>query len=293
VAITISAAASGHLSLAAGNLIGGIAIQTMVIVLCDAAASRTQSLTFLVGSLSPVLEALVVVFVVAEVLMGALLPESTAIGPVSPASIAIVLTWLAGVAVVNHVRRNPGWKVEMPQGKPGRPHRRVPHPSEPAKPTEPIRRAVVVFTVAALVTLVAGVLLEVAGATLAGRAHVNGVIFGATVLAFATALPEISSGIAAVRLGDHQLAVADIFGGNAFQVCLFLVADLVAGQPVLPTSGDLNGWLAGLGIVLTVVYAFGVVVRSERCRLRLGADSFVVLGLFALGLAGLYAIAHP
>ena len=58
LAITVSAAASGHLSLAAGNLIGGIAIQTMVIVLCDAAASRTQSLTFLVGSLIPVLEAL-------------------------------------------------------------------------------------------------------------------------------------------------------------------------------------------------------------------------------------------
>ena len=45
--------------------------------------------------------------------------------------------------------------------------------------------------------------------------------------------------------------------------------------------------------MLTVVYAFGVIVRLERCRLRLGADSFVVLGVFALGMAGLYAIAHP
>ena len=265
----------------------------MVLVLCDAAASRSQSLTFLVGSLAPVLEALVVIFVVAEVLMGALLPASVAIGAVSPASIAIVVTWLAGIAVVSHVRKNPAWKIEAPRAKPGRPHRRVVHPSESSKPSGSIRRSIIVFAVAAGVTLGAGVLLEVAGATLAGRAHVNGVIFGATVLAFATALPEISSGIAAVRLGDHQLAVADIFGGNAFQVCLFLVADLVAGRPVLPTSGDLNGWLAGLGIVLTVVYAFGVIIRSERCRLRLGADSFVVLGLFALGLAGLYAIAHP
>ena len=32
VAITVSAAASGHLGLAAGNLIGGIAVQTMVLV---------------------------------------------------------------------------------------------------------------------------------------------------------------------------------------------------------------------------------------------------------------------
>ena len=54
-------------------------------------------------------------------------------------------------------------------------------------------------------------------------------IFGATVLASATALPEISSGIAAVRLGDNALAIGDIFGGNSFQVCLFLLADLIAG----------------------------------------------------------------
>ena len=234
------------------------------------------------------------IFVVAEVLMGALLPASDAIGPVSPASIAIVVTWLAGICVVNHVQAGAAWKVEAPRAQAG--------PAAPARAPSlgagssrraPSGARSSSSRVAALVTLVAGVLLEVAGATLADRAGVNGVIFGATVLAFATALPEISSGIAAVRLGDHQLAVADIFGGNAFQVCLFLVADLVAGQPVLPSSGDLNGWLAGLGIVLTVVYAFGVVVRLERCRLRLGADSFVVLVLFALGMAGLYAIAHP
>ena len=36
LAITVSAAASGNLGLAAGNLIGGIAVQTMVLVVCDA-----------------------------------------------------------------------------------------------------------------------------------------------------------------------------------------------------------------------------------------------------------------
>ncbi len=40
VAITVSAAAKGHLGLAAGNLIGGVAVQTLVLVICDAVASR-------------------------------------------------------------------------------------------------------------------------------------------------------------------------------------------------------------------------------------------------------------
>jgi cation:H+ antiporter len=56
-----------------------------------------------------------------------------------------------------------------------------------------------------------------------------GRVFGATILAPATALPELSSGIEAVRLGDHQLAVGDILGGNSFQLTLFLLADILAG----------------------------------------------------------------
>ena len=73
----------------------------------------------------------------------------------------------------------------------------------------------------------------------------QGAIFGATVLAAATALPEISSGIAAVRLGDHQLAVGDILGGNSFQLTLFLLADLLAGTPVIVAeAARTSGWAA-------------------------------------------------
>ena len=73
----------------------------------------------------------------------------------------------------------------------------------------------------------------------------QGAIFGATVLAAATALPEISSGIAAVRLGDHQLAVGDILGGNSFQLTLFLLADLLAGTPVIVAARGSDVWLGG------------------------------------------------
>ncbi|HYM45207.1 MAG TPA: hypothetical protein VES65_03480 [Solirubrobacteraceae bacterium] len=294
LAITVSAAARGNLGLAAGNLIGGIAVQTMVLVVCDVSAGRERPLTFLVGALTPVLEAMLVVLVVSGVLMGALLTPSAAIGGVvSPASIAIVVVWLLGVYVINRVRKEPRWSVSMPGSQPGRRHRRQPHPEAPHPFAQRSTSQVAgIFAAACAVTLVAGVGLEISGSSLASRAGVNGVIFGATVLATATALPEISSGIAAVRLGDNALALGDIFGGNAFQVCLFLLADLIAGSPVLPTAGRLNSWLASLGVALTAVYAIGVVGRPYRCVARLGPDSLLALVIFALGVAGMFALPH-
>jgi cation:H+ antiporter len=292
LAITISAAAQGNLALAAGNLIGGIAIQTMVLLVCDFAVGPSRPLTYLVGALTPVLEGLLVIIVVAGVEIGALLKESTAIaGRVSPASLGIVVIWIVGLYVINRARKDPRWSVSMPGSQPGRRHRREEHPVQ----THPYMgastaRVAFVFGAACAVTLAAGVVLEESGNDLASRLHVNGVIFGATVLATATALPEISSGIAAVRLGDNALALGDIFGGNAFQLCLFLLADVIAGSPVLPQAGHLNSWLASLGVALTAVYSIGVVGRPERCHARLGPDSILALVVFGLGIAGLVVV---
>lgn len=291
LAITISAAASGHLDLAAGNLIGGIATATMVLVLCDLFAARP--LTYLVGSLVPVLEGLLVVLTVAVVLMGALLPASVAIaGRLSPASLAIVVIWIGGVWVLNRARSKPQWQVVMRGSQPGRPHRRERHPgADAARAKHSMLRIAAVFGAASLVTLLAGAALEISGSDLAGRAGINGVVFGATILALATALPEISSGIEAVRLGDHQLAIGDVFGGNAFQLCLFVVADLVAMKPVLPTAGVANAWLAALSVALTAVYVGGVIVRPSRPK-RLGPDSILALLVYAVGIMGLLLIAR-
>jgi len=292
LAITISAASQGNLPLAAGNLIGGIAVQTMVLLLCDIAVGPERPLTYLVGRLTPVLEGLLVIIVLAGVEMGSLLKTSTAIGGVvNPASLGIVVFWVVGLFVIQKAARDPRWKVEVPGAQPGRRRKERAEPDQPHPYSgSSTAKVAAIFGLACLITLGAGVLLEVTGNDLANRLGINGVIFGATVLATATALPEISSGLAAVRLGDNSLAMGDIFGGNAFQVCLFLVADLVAGKPVLESAGNLNAWLGALGAALTAIYGFGVISRPMHCRWRLGPDSILALVLFALGIVGLFYV---
>ena len=292
VAITVSAVLQGHLDVAAGNLIGGIAVQTMVLAVCDRAVGGDKPLTYLVGSLIPVLEGALVVIVVAVMLMGTILPESAAIGGVSPASIGIVVAWLIGIYLINRVRQHEPWQVTMPGSKGGRRHRREPHQTavKPFAKASTLRIGLV-FLVASAVILVAGVALETSGSLLADRAGINGVVFGATFLAVASALPEISTGIEAVRLGDNELAMGDIFGGNAFQLCLFVLADALAGTPLLPAAGKANAWLGALGIVLTGIYISAILVRAERRHGGFGADSLVAILVFVLGMWGLQIIA--
>jgi len=158
IAITVSAAASGHFDLAAGNLIGGIATQTMVLVLCDIAVP-SKPLTYLVGSLVPVLEGLLVVIVVTGVLLGALLPPSVSVGGVSPASIGIVLVWFSAIAIINRTKKSPKWKAVAEGSQPGRPHHRV----MPKIPSPRVRwstaSVALLFGAASVVTLVAGLVL--------------------------------------------------------------------------------------------------------------------------------------
>jgi cation:H+ antiporter len=92
-------------------------------------------------------------------------------------------------------------------------------------------------------------------------------------------------------MGDYQLAVSDIFGGNAFLPVLFLLASLLSGEAVLPQAQPTDIYLTGLGILLTAVYMWGLVFRPRNRVLSMGVDSLVVLVLYAVGIAGLVAVA--
>jgi cation:H+ antiporter len=276
LAITASAALSGDLALATGNLLGGIAMQTMVLVFLDATSRRRSPLSSLVGDTSALLQAAMVVILVTLAVSGGLLPESTAVGSVSPVSIAIVVFFILGVIGINRARRRPGWTFagEAPPQAEEAPNRFK------ASSTAAV---IGVFGLASLVTLVAGVALEQSGNDLAGHFGMNGVVFGATILAAVTALPEVSSGIQAVRLGAIGLAMSDIYGGNAVQLTFFLLADILAGDPVLSQASAESMWLGALGALVTGIMIYGLLMRPPRKIVGIGPDSLVVLLTYIAG----------
>ncbi len=137
IAITVSAAMQGHLGLATGNLLGGIAMQTLVLVLLDATSRSKTPLTTLSTVLEPIVEAIFVIMLVTMALLGPLLPASVAIGPVSPISLLIVITWVFGLFVLNRLRKSERWTTAAADRR-SRDGSSEPGPG-PGSPPQPLR----------------------------------------------------------------------------------------------------------------------------------------------------------
>ncbi|WP_396931840.1 sodium:calcium antiporter [Mycolicibacterium sp.] len=291
IAITASAALSHHVDVAVGNILGGIAIQTVVLAVLDAAGTRPRKpLTYLAASLTLVLEAGLVVALLVIVVMSTQLPRSLIAWRLTPGAVLIVVVWAIGLFLIRRARNGLPWhdsghapdSQEKPPG-----HSTATNEKTATTKGVTTGRTVTVFTIAALATLVAGVVIERSGEEVFGRWGMSGVLFGATVLAAATSLPELSTGLASTRMGDYKLAMSDIFGGNAFLPVLFLLATLLSGSAVLPTAHHTDIYLTALAGLLTVVYMAGLIFRPQRQWLRMGLDSIAVVILYLVGILGL------
>lgn len=288
IAIVVTASLRNNLGIAIGNILGGIAIQTVVLVLLDGfGLGGTAALTYKAASLQLVLEGVLVISILVIAIMGAQLPTSLMFARLAPVDLFIVATWLIGLWLINKARTNLPWHEKG----------RAPDTSSPTQKRSQERikkwstaRILLVFTIAAFITLVAGVVLEETSSAIATQIGWSGVLFGSTILAAVTALPELSTGFAAIKISDYTLAFSDIFGGNAFLPVLFLLATLISGKSVLPQAQNTDIYLASLGALLTAVYIYGLIFRPKRQFFNLGIDSVVVLVLYVIGIIGLFTI---
>ncbi len=189
VAIVCAGAYAGNLSLAVGNILGGIAIQTVVLVILDGPGLRSHPpLTSVVTSLTIVLQGLVLIAILMLCMLGALSPPTLIFARTTPAEIAILLAWIAGLFIVSHSEDRKAWHTARAD---------VAYVSPVVAPKHqprPLGQVVALFALAAVVTLVCGVVLALTSEVAAARFNMTGVLFGATVLAAVTALPGSDDG---------------------------------------------------------------------------------------------------
>jgi cation:H+ antiporter len=290
IAIAFSAAFDGQIPVIIGTLLGGLAIQTLVIVIFDLAVRNKKPLSYISGSPMLALETYFTIIITMIALIGTTIPAYRSFYNINPMSIMIVLAWFLGLVFINKARKNPSLNRVAVDAKPGRRHHeRRAKPNHPFYANRSTIYVVIIFLTACILTLVAGVFLEKTGTVIANQIGMSTSMFAATFIALVASLPEISTGLESILIGDNQLAISDIMGGNSFMLTIFLFTDLIASKPVLSYAGTPDILLALLGIILMAIYAAAFLRCPDKRYFRLGIDSLLAtatyfIGFYAIGL---------
>jgi len=130
---------------------------------------------------------------------------------------------------------------------------------------------------------------------LAGRTfRLGGTFVGFLFIAAATSLPEVVTCTEAVRIGQLEMALGNIFGSNMFNIFIMpmlKLVGLIVGVPVLVLSPGFelvkHDAAGGLAIVLTVITLVTLCFGCRRMFGRFGLDSILICLAY---LAGMYLV---
>lgn len=143
------------------------------------------------------------------------------------------------------------------------------------------------FIGSAAVVVLAGVRLARHGDAIAARTRLGGLWVGSVFLAIATSLPELTTDIAAVRLGAPNLAAGDLFGSSMANMLILALVSILPGAELFRRAALDNGLGAALAITLTAIAALLILAHPGILIAGVGVGSIILAIAY---LAGMHTI---
>ncbi len=138
-------------------------------------------------------------------------------------------------------------------------------------------KAVVGYLVCAAVIFLAAPKLAEAADRLADETGLGKTFLGATLVALVTSLPEAVTTLEAIRLGRNAMAVANIFGSNAFNLTILAAIDFATPHSLFFLAGDVHLVAATAVILVTAVTLLGILYRAEKQYWLIEPDALLVI----------------
>ena len=284
ISTTLAAAAQQSRELVLNNLFGGIALQTAILAMADFWARG--AITNYPRKANHALEATLLNCMLGLTIVVLVIGEPVSIGSVGPGSVVLAVYYTGSIWLLRKYDQSGDW---VPVDLPG--------PAEeeaaPAHGSGASSTAGLILTAAlfSVMILVFGLCLVISAQAIADLSGLGTSFVGVTLLAGATSLPELTTSIAAVRLGAYTLAISNIFGSNLIMLVLVFPADLLfRSGPILRGSSETVLAALGFGIVVTSIFLTGLIVRRKPRLGPIGADSVAVLFVFLASLLSYYVL---
>ena len=284
VATTLAAAVQQARELVLNNLFGGIALQTAILAMSDFWAHGP--ITNYPRKANHALEATLLVLLLSVALIVVNLGETFVFAGVGLGSFAIAVIYAGAIWLLRRYDDSSDWvPVDLPDPEP----LAFPAPTGLAQATNSV--LVWQAIAACLAILVFGLLLVLFAERIAIQSGLGTGFIGVTLLAAATSLPELTTSIAAVRIGAYTMAISNIFGSNLIMLVLVFPADILfrAGPILQDTSRTVSLALA-FGLAVTAIFLIGLIVRRKPRWGVFGLDSILVLLTFLASMAAYYYV---
>lgn len=280
--VSLTAALDDRASLAFSNGIGGIAAQTAFLAIADI-TYRRANLEHAAAELANVFQCGVLLLLLSVPFAAHVAPEWT-IWSLHPASVILVLVYVAGVIATSRLREAPMWTPVDTE------ETRADTPDAGDEDDKPASGLLVQFMGLMLVLGAAGWAISQVAAQMTDRLGFSASLVGALMTAVITSLPELVTTIAAVRRGALQLAVGGIIGGNTFDTLFLTISDIGYRDGSIYhaiENSDLF-WLA-VGLLMTAVLMLGLIYREKQGPGGIGRESIFLLAIY-LGAVSIQAI---
>ncbi len=269
---------AGVPDIALGDIMGSCMFNILIIAVMDMLLGRQQ--VFSGADKSHFLSLGFGMILIGIVSVSILLPDMPPIGPVGIYTPVIALIYLAGIKSV--------WLFEKKRAAPS-----------PAVITADaryghitLRKAVSRYSLNAAVIVVAATILPFIGERLAQQTGLGDSFFGTFFVGIATSLPELVVSISALHIGATQMAIANLFGSNMFNILIVAIDDIFyAGGGLLSVVSTGHAMTGLIAIIMSAIALFGLTYRpKKKIFLILGWDSASIVLAYVIGIFSLYSL---
>ena len=191
---------------------------------------------------------------------------------VTPAAISIILVYLVGSRILYKASVGETGAAEVKKA-----------------PEHTLRWGWTVFSIGAMFVSMAAMALAISADQIAAETGISATFVGVLAVAIVTTLPELTVGITAIRIGVPEMAIAGLYGSNAFNIAILAVADLSYYENSLFGALDDSHVIAGLFAV--VLMGLGVIqLRLRRPLTHFSLKEPSTALLVTLYIAGLFMV---
>jgi len=154
------------------------------------------------------------------------------------------------------------------------------------------KEAVVKYAINAIFIIGAAAWLPFIGERLAEETGMGRSFVGTVFIALTTTLPELVVSVSALKIGAADMAIANLFGSNMFNILILAIDDILYIKGPILSAVSLTHAVTGfMAVLMTGIAIVSPTYRlKKKVFLRLGWDAIALLLAFIINIYLLYSL---